>query len=235
MNTIKSNPYRNSQFLDSFDENDAARSMAFRNAKFDEGVNTIQSTVNSIAQLPTITDEDRNYLHSKINSIVEKANSASGLDISNSMNVKALESEAMSIQNDDVIINAVTSAKNHQNQATLINKYKTDPKLNVNYGIANEDDYNTQLLNYKQKRAAGQDAVFSYQYKNFFDVDANLQKDLKKLQADAYTELKDMYFNKVEEITPERIQAIVNNKLSADPRYSDQIRINASFKYKNSI
>lgn len=234
MNTVKSSPYRASQFIDSFDENDTAKAMAFRNAKFDEGLNTVQSSINSAAQLPTITEEDRQYLHTKISDLVAKANSTSGMDLSNSMNVKGLESEALDIYNDDTIVSAVTSARNAQNQSALITKYKTEPKLNGNYGIANEDDYNNQLLKYKKARAEGKSSVFSYQYKNFFDVDTNLQKDLKKLQTDAYSELDKLYFNRIEEITPERIQAVVNNKLSADPRYSEQIKINAAFKYKNS-
>ncbi len=234
MNTIRSAPQRQFQFLDTVDEDDIVKSMRFRNAKFDEGVNTVQASVNAISQLPVITDEAKEYLNNKIHSIVTKANTTSGLDLSNSMTVKTLESDALNIYNDDYIVGAVSSAKNHINQSALITKYKTEPKLAANYGIANEDDYNNQLLKYKKDIAEGKNSVFSYQYKNFFDVEGNLKKDMKGLQADAYTELKGLYSNKVEEITPERIRAIVYNKLSSDPRYSEQLRINAGFKYKNS-
>jgi len=203
MVTIKSRPIPVTNYTDVFDEDMVAKSISYRKAKYDEGLNTVQSEINQMSQIPTLTKEDGQYLNERINQLTNTINSAGGVDFSNNMNLSKVKSLETDIYNDRIIQNAVSSAKNHQKQMKFIDDAKNNPKK---YGDVlspyNERDYNDQLQAYQQKRANGEEAVFSYQYKPYVDIQGELAKRIEKLKADSYTNVNGNYFIDTTKLSP---------------------------------
>ena len=230
MITTRSRPIPVGQFLDTFDEDSVAKAISYRKAKFDEGVNKVQASINQIADLPTLTQQDSEYLANKINSLTDNLNKTAGLDLSDSRNVNQLSNSALEIANDKTVLNAVSSARNHQKNLKFIEDAKSNPKK---YGdivsVQNEWDYANQLENYRKKRELGEDAVFSYQYKPYKDVEGILSKELEKLKANSKSTISGNYIIDGAEVTSDRLRDIVYSRLKSDPTLSDQIRINSRY------
>lgn len=230
MVTIKSRPIPVTNYTDVFDEDMVAKSISYRKAKYDEGLNTVQSEINQMSQIPTLTKEDGQYLNERINQLTNTINSAGGVDFSNNMNLSKVKSLETDIYNDRIIQNAVSSAKNHQKQMKFIDDAKNNPKK---YGDVlspyNERDYNDQLQSYQQKRANGEEAVFSYQYKPYVDIQGELAKRIEKLKADSYTNVNGNYFIDTTKLSPEKIRAVAYGELMNDPKMLSQLQINARY------
>ena len=234
MVTIKSRPIPLNSYTDVFDEEAVGKTIAYRKSKWDEGVDKVQNTLNQLNSLPTITDEDSEYLNNKVSQLTSSINKTAGLDLSNSMNVGMLMNAGNDITNDEVIQNAVSSARNYQKNISYINEAKTNPKK---YGdvvrVQNEDDYYEQLQDYKNKRANGQNAVFQYTYQPYKDVEGLLSKEMEKLKASATSEMNGNYFIDKELMSPARIEEIARQRIASDPSLSNQLRINAKYSTKN--
>lgn len=234
MVTIKSRPIPLNQYTDVFDEESIGKAISFRKAKWDDGVNKVQNTINQLGQLPTITTEDSNYVTNKVKGLTDTINNIAGLDLSNSMNVSQLANMGNEIINDPIVLNAISSAKNNQKNQTFIEEAKTNPKK---YGdvirVQNEDDYYTQLQNYKEKRARGENAIFNYSYQAYKDVEGILSKEMEKVKASSTSTKDGNYFLDKEELTPAKLKEIATNRIMSDPSLQNQLRINANYSTKN--
>lgn len=227
MITLKSRPSA-VQYADVFDEDSIAKAISYRKAKFDEGVSNVQNTINQLGQLPTLTEEDSQYLSSKINNLTTGINSIAGLDLSNQMNVNKLSAMSNDIADDPIIQNAVSSARNHQKNMKFIEDAKLNPKK---YGDiinpVNEAYYSKQLMDYKQARAESKNVVFSSTYKPFKDVSSILSKEIDKMKANGITLPDGSYLRDIESLSPDRIRQLVYGRIQNDSSVNDQLRINS--------
>jgi hypothetical protein len=206
-----------------------AKSISYRKAKFDEGVNAVQSKVNQLSSIPTLFDGDAEYLNKKIGNLTNTINS-NDVDFSNSFNLSKIDGDSNDISSDSTIINAASSAKNHQKQLKFMDDAKNNPKK---YGDVlspyNERDYSDNLRAYQNARANGQEAVFSYQYKPFVDVQGTLAKSVEKLKASATSMINGNYFIDGEELTPAVIRNRALSQLQTDPKLRTQMSINSRY------
>lgn len=227
MITLKSRPSA-VQYADVFDEDSIARAISYRKAKFDEGVSNVQNTINQLGQLPTLTEEDSQYLNTKINNFTTGINSIAGLDLSNQMNVGKLTTMTNEIVDDPIILNAVSSARNHQKNMKFIEDAKLNPKK---YGDVinpvNEAYYSKQLMDYKQARSEGKNVVFNATYKPFKDVSSVLSKEIDKMKADGVTLPDGSYLRDIESLSPDRIRQLVYGRIQNDASVNDQLKINS--------
>ena len=227
MITLKSRPSA-VQYADVFDEDSIARAISYRKAKFDEGVSNVQNTINQLGQLPTLTEEDSQYLNTKINNLTTGINSIAGLDLSNQMNVGKLTTMSNEIVDDPIILNAVSSARNHQKNMKFIEDAKLNPKK---YGDiinpVNEAFYSKQLMDYKQARSEGKNVVFNASYKPFKDVSSVLSKEIDKMKTEGVTLPDGSYLRDIESLSPDRIRQLVYGRVKNDASINDQLRINS--------
>jgi len=234
MITLKSQPTPVTNYTDVFDEEMVAKSISYRKAKFDQGVNAVQSKINQLSSIPTLTDEDAQYLNSKIGNLTNTINSNQGIDFSDSMNLSKIDSDALDISSDNTILNAASSAKNHQKEMKFMDDAKNNPKK---YGDIlsphNDRDYSDHLRDYKLKRQNGEEAVFSYQYKPFVDIQGELLKRVEKLKATATSEINGNYIINGKELTPQRIRAEAFSQLQTSPKMMGQLAINSKYDTEN--
>lgn len=233
MVTIKTRPRPESQFVDVFDENQVQKAIMYRKAKFDEGAEKVQSQINQLGQIPTITEEDAKIVQDKITNLTSNINSIAGLDLSNQFNINKVSSMSSEIVDDPTVQAAVSSARNLQKNQKYMEEARQNPKKFGNVlAVQNEDDFNNQLTKYKQARAEGKDSIFSYSYKPYTDLQGELGKKMEKIKADIEMGMAGDYFTKDEVITPDKIKNLAYSMISSEPKYQDQMRINSTFATK---
>lgn len=229
MITLKSRPSA-VQYADVFDEDSIARAISYRKAKFDEGASNVQNTINQLGQLPTATEEDKQYLNTKINNFTTGINSIAGLDLSNQMNVGKLTSMSNEIVDDPIIQNAVSSARNLQKNLKFIDDAKLNPKKYGNIiDPRNEWDFNREFSKYKQARAEGKNVVFNATYEPYKDVTGILSAKIDKMKADGITLPDGSYLRDIESLSKDRIRQLVYGSISNDPGLTKQLKINSAY------
>lgn len=93
------------------DLNLLGRVLQFKQAQFDSGVAKTQSTIDNIASLDVVKDEDRQYLNAKLTNLVSTVNSIGGADYSDPNVINQIGGLSSQIYGDDKIINAVGNTK----------------------------------------------------------------------------------------------------------------------------
>lgn len=116
----------------------------YKQAKYDEGVQKIQSYVDNVAGLDVYNPISKKYLESKVNELSGRLRTVAAGDFSNQQLVNSIGGMAGEIIKDPNIQNAVYSAANVKNQTRAMEAAKAKGE----WGIENEDLFNEQLSKY---------------------------------------------------------------------------------------
>ena len=94
---------------------DAMREVGmYKQGKYDEGVQKIQTSIDNVAGLDIIRDVDKGYLQSKLNTLGNSLKTVAAGDFSNFQLVNSTAGMANSISKDDSIQNAVMSTAKYR-------------------------------------------------------------------------------------------------------------------------
>lgn len=212
----------------------------YKQQKYDEGIQKIQTNIDNIAGLDVIRDVDKAYLQSKLNQLGNNLATVAGGDFSNFQLVNSVNGMTNQIAKDPNVLNAISSAKTYRKgleDMAAANKegkgsashdwlFKTD----ANEWLNNQDVSKTFTGGYKQysnyqknaqevikglvKNETGKDVAFEY--------DANG----KMIVLDAMTRTE------ISGITPERIQSALMVGLS--PNDWQSMQIDGRYNYSNA-
>lgn len=212
----------------------------YKQQKYDEGIQKIQTNIDNIAGLDVIRDVDKAYLQSKLNQLGNNLATVAGGDFSNFQLVNSVNGMTNQIAKDPNVLNAISSAKTYRKgleDMAAANKegkgsashdwlFKTD----ANEWLNNQDITKTFTGGYKQysnyqknaqevikglvKNETGKDVAFEY--------DANG----KMIVLDAMTRTE------ISGITPERIQSALMVGLS--PNDWQSMQIDGRYNYSNA-
>ena len=116
----------------------------YKQAKYDEGVQKIQSYVDNVAGLDVYNPISKKYLESKVNELSGRLRTVAAGDFSNQQLVNSIGGMASEIIKDPDIQNAVYSAANVKNQTRAMEAAKAKGE----WGVENEDLFNEQLSKY---------------------------------------------------------------------------------------
>lgn len=116
----------------------------YKQAKYDEGVQKIQSYVDNVAGLDVYNPISKKYLESKVNELSGRLRTVAAGDFSNQQLVNSIGGMAGEIIKDPNIQNAVYSAANVKNQTRAMEAAKAKGE----WGVENEDLFNEQLSKY---------------------------------------------------------------------------------------
>ena len=155
----------------------------YKQAKYDEGVQKIQSYVDNVAGLDVYNPISKKYLESKVSQLGGRLRSVAAGDFSNQQLVNSIGGMAGEIIKDPYIQNAVYSAANIKNQARTIEAAKAKGE----WGVENEDLYNEQLSKYYNStdlkdRFSNQYVPYEDLYKNFAEFAEKFGYDKKTTQ-----------------------------------------------------
>lgn len=241
---------------------DAMREVGmYKQAKYDEGVQKIQTAIDNVAGLDIMHDADKGYLQSKLNELGNNLKTVAAGDFSNFQLVNSTAGMANAIANDKNIQAAVLSTSNIRKGQKEIDKARSEGKSSPQ----NEDFFNTQVNKYLQNQEVGQ--LFTGKYKQYIDLTDKYNKVAKDVEAIEYSydqpyktnadgSLK--YFTKdksgnLVETTKDKgqpmlddamkritkkgksAQTIYNNFLSSTTEADrEQLEIDAAYHYKNA-
>jgi hypothetical protein len=212
----------------------------YKQQKYDEGIQKIQTNIDNIAGLDVVRDVDKAYLQSKLNQLGNNLATVAGGDFSNFQLVNSVNGMTNQIAKDPNVLNAISSAKTYRKgleDMAAANKegkgaashdwlFKTD----ANEWLNNQDINKTFNGGYKQysnyqknaqevikalvKNETGKDVAFEY------------DKNGKMILLDAMTRTE------IAGITPERIQSALMVGLS--PNDWQSMQIDGRYNYSNA-
>lgn len=161
---------------------DAMREVGmYKQAKYDEGVQKIQTTIDNIAGLDVMNDADKAYLQSKLNALGNNLKTVAAGDFSNFQLVNSTAGMASQIANDKNIQAAVFSTNNIRKLQKELDTARSEGKSSPQ----NEDFFNTKINQYLQNQEVGQS--FNAKYKPYIDLTEKYGKIAKDVEAIEYS------------------------------------------------
>lgn len=156
---------------------DAMREVGmYKQAKYDEGVQKIQTVIDNIAGLDIAKDAHKGYLQSKLSELGNNLKTVAAGDFSNFQLVNSTAGMANAIAKDEIIQNAVTSTAKIRKQQSILEKAKADGKASVqNEAFLNRDI--NEFLNDEDLKSS-----FKGQYVNYIDIDKKLRDVADKIK-----------------------------------------------------
>ena len=212
----------------------------YKQQKYDEGIQKIQTNIDNIAGLDVVRDVDKAYLQSKLNQLGNNLTTVAAGDFSNFQLVNSVNGMTNQITKDPNVLNAISSAKTYRKgleDMAAANKegkgsashdwlFKTDAS-----GWLNSQDVNKTFSGgYKQYSAYQKNAqeVIKGLVKNETgkDVAFEYDKNGNMIVLDAVTRTR------ISGITPERIRSALMVGLS--PNDFQSMQIDGRYNYSNS-
>ena len=146
-----------------------------KQAQYDQGIQKIQSYIDSIAGLDVIKDEHRQYLQSKLNELGGKLKTVAGGDFSNYQLVNSVGGMATQIVKDPTIQTAIVSTQKIRKGQQELDAAKQAGKASVQNEAFFYDTVNKFLSD-------GQlNSSFNGQYIQYTDVDKKLREVAEKV------------------------------------------------------
>jgi hypothetical protein len=212
----------------------------YKQQKYDEGIQKIQTNIDNIAGLDVVRDVDKAYLQSKLNQLGNNLTTVAAGDFSNFQLVNSVNGMTNQISKDPNVLNAISSAKTYRKgleDMAAANKdgkgaashdwlFKTDANDWLNSGDLNKTFSGgyKQYSNYKKNGIEVIKALVKNETNK--DVAIEYDKNGNVIVLDAITRTK------IAGITPERIQAALMVGLS--PNDFQSMQIDGRYNYSNS-
>jgi hypothetical protein len=153
----------------------------YKQQKYEEGVQRIQTAIDNVAGLDIYKDVDKNYLQSKLNALGNNLSMVAAGDFSNFQLVNSVNGMTKQIVKDDNIINAVGSTAIHRRESKIMEGERTKGALTPE----NETDYLKQFGTYANSDKVGE--KFNGRYTKYIDVNKKLYAIGKEVGIDETT------------------------------------------------
>ena len=228
-----SSPFKSSPYVLPIDLGLMDKVLSVKQDKFDKGAAKTQALVDQMGTLDVLKDGDREYLNSKINSIVESVNGLGGVDYSDTAIMSQIEAMGSDVYGDEKVLSAVASTRSVRNLMKTYENFKTNPKLSKLYSESNEayDMRNVSAwMNDGQVGSSYKGPSSATPYTPYRD---NHMKVFEKLKADLKMTLQDngLFYSVTEQefIHPERVMAMAANLMT--PAERAQMKRDAWYLY----
>jgi hypothetical protein len=219
----------------------------YKQAKYEEGVQRIQTAIDNIAGLDIAKDVDKTYLQSKLNQLGNNLKTVAAGDFSNFQLVNSINGMTNQLVKDSNVQNAVASTsilrKENQRKEKAIQDGKSSP--------GNEYFFNNQVGEYLNSSEIGQS--FNGKYIEYFDIDKFAKETFDAVKPDEYSydqiyqlgsdgrPMKDGRGNLIYSPTmtrlekegrfPPKVKATLE-QIFSDPRVGQQLNITGQYNYR---
>ena len=212
----------------------------YKQQKYDEGIQKIQTNIDNIAGLDVVRDVDKAYIQSKLNQLGNNLTTVAAGDFSNFQLVNSVNGMTNQITKDNNVLNAISSAKTYRKGLEDMAAANKDGK-----GSASHDWlFKTEASKWLNSQDINQ--TFNGGYKQYSNYQKNAQEVIKGLVknetgrdvAFEYDKngnmivLDAMTRTEISGITPERIQSALMVGLS--PNDWQSMQIDGRYSYANS-
>jgi hypothetical protein len=150
----------------------------YKQAKYEEGVQKIQTNIDNIAGLDMIRDIDKTYLQSKLNQLGNDLKFVAAGDFSNFQLVNSVNGMTNQISKDENVLTAVSSTSKLRKEQAFMEEQRKAGKSSP----SNDWDFNTKANSWINSSEIGQS--FSAKYTPYADVQKKYFEVLKGLHSD---------------------------------------------------
>lgn len=158
---------------------DAMREVGmYKQAKYDEGVQKIQTTIDNIAGLDVVRDVDKGYLQSKLNELGNNLKTVAAGDFSNFQLVNSTAGMANAIAKDETVQNAVMSTAKYRKEAAFMESQRKEGKGSI------ENEWDFKNAANKWISSGNLDESFNANYTPYIDVNKKWMEVMKTLHSD---------------------------------------------------
>jgi hypothetical protein len=223
----------------------------YKQQKYEEGVQKIQSYIDNVAGLDVARGVDKQYLQSKLNELGGKLKTVAAGDFSNFQLVNSVGGMVTQIAKDPTVRNAVNSTAWYRKQIEKIQKDIDEGKSSPD----NVDKFNKQANSWLNSTKVGES--FNTSYIPHFDVFKFTKETFDAVQPDGYTfdqiyeldkngkpvVVKDKYGNESfvysttmtrlerEGRFPKKVKETLS-QIFSDPRVAQQLAITGEYNYR---
>jgi len=212
----------------------------YKQEKYDEGIQKIQTNIDNIAGLDVVRDVDKAYLQSKLNQLGNDLTTVAAGDFSNFQLVNSVNGMTNQIAKDPNVVSALSSTAFLRKQQTEMEKAISEGKSSQ----SNIYDFNQKAAAYTNSDKVGE--TFNGRYTQYTDVKKKALDTIKALNPDLLkydipfvdengridqTRIADaMKRYKIEGVSPEKIAQALHATLTPDDL--NQLRIDAKYEFR---
>lgn len=213
----------------------------YKQQLYDQGVQKIQSQIDSIAGLSVMHDADKKYIQSKLDELGNNLKTVAAGDFSNFQLVNSVSGMTSQIIKDENVQNAVSSTMFWKKQNSELEKAASEGKG----GVSNKWKFDQETNNWLSSDKPGQ--KFSYRYERYVDNKKAALEAIKSLhpnltQADIPYEIDAngrintakiadvMKRNKIEGIGEEQIQKAIAATFT--PENWRQLQLDGEYEFR---
>ncbi len=153
----------------------------YKQQKYDEGVQKIQSYIDNIAGMDIIKDPQKKYLQSKLNELGSNLKKFAAADFSDNQLVNSVGGMASQLARDPIIQRGVYSTARIRKGMQQIEADKKSGAYNPNNEIVFNDEVNSYLNDGKL------DSSFNGEYSTFFDYNKFVKEQFDAIKPGGYT------------------------------------------------
>lgn len=214
----------------------------YKQQKYEEGVQRIQTAIDNVAGLDLIKDVHKNYLQSKLNALGDNLNFVAAGDFSNFQLVNSVNGMTKQIVKDEDIQNAVSDTAAYRKQVAYKDQLKKQGKTSPNRDFDFNRDAGKWLNNDDLKDR------FNAAYVEHTDVNKKVLEVIDKLHPGGYTKdivnalnkdgsinygviADSMHRQGVKGVSEEQIKVAVNSMLDTKDR--DELASQGRYNYQN--
>lgn len=157
----------------------------YKQAKYDEGVQKIQSQIDKISGLSVLHPEDKLYIQSKINEVTDKLKRFSTADFSNQQIVSSVSGMTSRLLNDKNILSAVETTANLKKQKEYQEKAISENKSSPSNDAYFEDGIEKYL---QTKDPVKRNAFKNFKYVPYTDLSKKWTELIKSINPNATKE-----------------------------------------------
>jgi hypothetical protein len=216
----------------------------YKQQQYDQGVQRIQSQIDSVAGMDIAKDSDKQYLQSKLNQLGSKLTAVAAGDFSNQQLVSSVAGMATQVGRDEKVQNAVASTAWYKKQKGQLDKDYQAGKSSV----ANVRDFDRQASKWLNNDEVGE--RFNGRYSPYIDITKKWNEVIKAVHPMASSEdfaYENFVDNKgkvhtdklaaamtritKEGVTSDQIENAIRASMTPDDL--NQIRIDANYRFEN--
>ena len=226
------------EYVEQRPQDDMLKVGLFKQQRYEQGVQKIQSSIDNIAGLDVVRDVDKKYLQSKLNALGGQLSGVAASDFSNFQLVSTVDGMTNQLVKDPNVLNAVGSAAKYRKQL------ENQEKINMDGKGSQSNDWLFNLQS-QQWFDGGLDDSFNAQYNPYVDYNKKAMEIVKNLASDSVE--GDVYMGrdkngrtaiynvltrtKVEGISADKIQTALMAGLSPDE--FNQLNVDGRYEYSN--
>ena len=219
--------------IDSVDVDFAHQVLVKKQEQFDTGYANLQKMFQAVDGLGLTKENEKAYLQGKIKETTEKINKLGNIDYSDNKLVGALGIDIANIAKDPIVQNAVLNKQAYEQLMDRYTKLKENPKLYEQY----YSPYN-EAEDMEKVKAYLNDADLTHKFRTNtptfkVDIDKKIDEELEKKMKIKTQRSDGVYIYTREGLTAEQLRAKVQSDIMSNPSYSNQLKINAKWKYND--